>query len=223
MRLAEYGWTDATARATELTSALIDKVTSLVERERTTYDVTGRDFDVSMYLSGEPEHWYDFETLITEGQSTRIIRMVINGFVSCGVDTDVIIARGSAIAALIATLEVSGFRVEVTHHTPFKRIGFRTIIKSADQPLDLDRLIFAVGHPSMFRRLMFSALEHNPQERASDRHYGHSDCANIGPENEGDLYIAYAGYDDPQWTNTESAARWVLDQAKAQGVTLTHN
>ncbi len=223
MRLAELGWPDATAKATALTAALVDKVSSLMEHERITYDVTGRDFDVSMMLTGEPEHWSDTETVIAEGPSTRILRMVVNGFVSCGVSTDVIIARGAAIAALIATLELSGFRVEVIQHTPFKQIGFRTPIKSADQPLDLDRLIFAVGHPSMFRRLMFSALEHNPTERAKDKHYGNSDCARLGAEYEGDLYISYAGYRDPQWTNTETAAKWILDQAKLQGVTLTHN
>ncbi len=226
MRLAELGWPEATAKATALTAALVDKVSSLMEHDRITYDVTGRDFDVSMMLTGEPEHWSDTETVVTDGPSTRILKMVINGFVSCGVDNDVIIARGAAIAALIATLELSGFRVEVIHRTPFHcssaKLDFVTPIKSADQPLDLDRLIFAVGHPSMFRRLMFSSLEHNPAERKHLDSYGKSNCT-IDQDDQGDLYIAQTGYGDPQWTNTETAAKWVLAQAKAQGVVLTHN
>lgn len=226
MRLAELGWPEATAKAAALTAALVDKVSSLMEHDRITYDVTGRDFDVSMMLTGEPEHWSDTETVITEGPSTRILRIVVNGFVSAGVSTDVIIARGAAIAALIATLELSGFRVEVIHRTPFHcsstKLDVITPIKSADQPLDLDRLIFAVGHPSMFRRLMFSALEHNPAERTHLTTYGKSNCT-IDQADQGDLYIGQTGYGDPQWTNTETAAKWVLDQAKSQGVTLAKN
>lgn len=227
MRLAELGWPEATAKATALTSAMVDKVTSLVEHERITYDVTGRDFDVSMMLTGEPEHWSNTETVITTGTSTRILKLVINTAVSSAVDTDVIIARGSAIAALVAVLELSGFRVEIEMTSPFADqnrkvlINFVIPVKSADQPLDLDRLIFAAAHPSMERRLMFSALEHNVDERNALRNYGWP--TEVPKANQGDIYIGHSSSEDDQWTRTETAARWVLDQAKAQGVTLTRN
>ncbi len=227
MRLAEMGWPEATAKATALTAAMVDKVTSLIEHERITYDVTGRDFDVSMMLTGEPEHWSDTKTVISAGTSTRILKVVINTAVSSAVDTDVIIARGAAVAALVAVLELSGFRVEIEMVSPFADqdrnvlITFAIPVKSADQPLDLDRLIFAAGHPSMERRLMFSALEHNTPERNALSNYGWP--TEVPTANQGDIYIGHSSSEDSQWTRTDTAAKWVLDQAKLQGIILAKN
>jgi hypothetical protein len=127
-------------------------------------------------------------------------------------------------------LEYAGNRCEVVHHCPFNSthadiqhsaIDFKTVIKTADQPLDLSRLMFAVGHPSMFRRIMFACLEQNPVEHAKVRNYGQS--VPVHESYHGDIYLDSMGYGDPQWTSPASAQEWILAQLKAQGVHVTEN
>lgn len=219
VNVARNGWMDAEKKTAKLTAALFDKVSSLVKREYYSYDVTGLDFDMGLLMDGRPECWVKEETK-TEDTQGRILRVVFNGFYSAGVDADVLIARGAAVSALIELLEFSGTRVEVVHHTPFRDIiQFRTVIKTADQPLDIGRLAFAVGHRSMFRRIMFSCLEQNPAERTADGgRYGMPH--QLDAEHQGDIYIDCAGYGDPQWENPEIAQQWIVAQLKKQGVEI---
>ena len=215
LNLALNGWTDAETKARTLSSVLFNKVSSLVEHDYPVSDIEGVDIEMGAYTRGEPECWTRFEKVMEEGEG-KIARIVFNGFFSAGINHDVIIARGAAVAALVDLLEYSGTRCEVIYHCPFNDpIHFRTLIKSADQPLDLSRLMFAVGHPSMFRRIMFSALEHNP-ERESLSLYGLP--YELHESQRGDVYLGCAGFPDVQWKDTESAQAWIIAELKSQGV-----
>jgi hypothetical protein len=102
-----------------------------------------------------------------------IVRIGFETVVSAGEQVDSIMRRGAAIGALIDALESHNIRCEVTavardckcYAMGDETAGyvlFETIIKAAEAPLDLDRLAFAVAHPSMLRRITFAVLETLP-------------------------------------------------------------
>jgi hypothetical protein len=103
--------------------------------------------------------------------------------------------RGAAIAALITALDLRGYGVHFDISNTWKAVGdsrrstdgcYVVNVKTADQPLDLGRLVFALTHPGSFRQLGFSAmLSMNgnanyvfpPQESQARAHYSAWDCA----------------------------------------------
>lgn len=220
MELALNGWEYATKQARALSSALFDKVSSMVERDHIVYDVEGLDIEMGAYTRNEPECWMQIHKEM-EKSAGRIVRIVVNAGASAVVDKKTIIGRGAAVAALIELLDFAGTRCEVVTHSQFsKALAVRTLIKAADQPLDLARLMYAVGHPSMLRRLMFSALEHNPEQHEEAGIYGYGFPANAAEEQKGDVYLESMYGSDAQWTDAELAKQWVIDELRAQGVEI---
>jgi hypothetical protein len=141
-------------------------VSSLVaaRAESIGYDVAGDYVDVGRFLSGEPECFG--VRVCDESQAKPVIRINVNTAVSASVSASAIFGRGAAILAAIDVIEATGSRVEVwavngnvnnkgnhVHET-------YALIKSASQPLDIDRLAFAFCHQASHRRLAFSVFEH---------------------------------------------------------------
>lgn len=228
LTLARNGWPEGEEKIRPLANALFTKVGSLVEREEMVHDVVGNALDIGAYLNNDPECWMHPETHLEEGFSPRILRLVFNAAVSAGVSTDVIQAKGAAIAALIQALELSAYRVEVwviawcCSRTPEDRHSVvhenRVLVKSADQNLDFGRLVFALAHPSMPRRLGFAVTETDPR---SNEKWGL--CMGYPCETRterGDIYIGCSFLGEPHWTNAESVIAWILETLKAQGVAI---
>lgn len=220
LHLARNGWAEGMAQAEPLCAQITDKVTSLVDVDHVVYDVEGIGLDVATYLNGEPECWQRFEKTTGEGHGVKHIRIVMDATVSGGIDKSIIVARGAAVAALIQGLEFSGCRVELEvlplcNGAPWES---RVLVKSADQDLDLSRVIFATAHPSMLRRIGFACQDGCPSR---DNNSGYGPCSNALEQ--GDIYIGGAMLGGVQWKNPESAIKWVLEQMVKQGVALTIN
>ncbi len=225
INLARSGWPEGTSRIKALSSVLIDKVTYLIEQPYIQYDTSGLDFDVALLLDSVPEHWYRMEHTLEEGTG-KVVRVVFNGAVSAGITASTIMAKGAAVAALVECLEAAGNKVELVITQPwnFQGIGgrkvkfySRVILKEAGQPLDIDRVAFALVNPASTRRLTFSVME-------SDDDYMQENNVGYGiPSSfpEGDIYVDRAFLGEPQWTNVQSTVEWVLKTLKEQGVTIT--
>ena len=87
-------------------------------------------------------------------------------------------------------------------------------LKQAGQPLDLDRLSFALAHPASLRRLTFAAYESFPY--GSDSGYGQPKEYSTGA----DVYIGCSMHGQPKWIDTEAATEWIFKQLKDQGVSI---
>ena len=223
-RMAREGWPEGVTRARGLSEALFDRVSTLLERFDTSYGVepTGA-LDVARYLDAEPECWAQFTPVLVEGPGTRHLTLLMNQAVSAGIDVDTIIAKGAVAAALIDVLEVAGHRVKVVLGAACEtaEIYHATLvtIKEHEQPLDLDRLTFALAHPASFRVLMFSAWEHYPADvrRAAgiepDEGYGRPVACDAV---EADITIGHSDYQEPQWTDPASATAWILAELARQ-------
>lgn len=223
--LAVNGWPEGTEKAAKLAYPIIDKLAAQLQREEFNYSNTGITFDVARVLEGEPECWIECEQVVVDAPG-RVLRLVFNAAVSAGISTDTIMAKGAVTGALVSLLERAGFRVQVdcviairsamTHETWVP-------VKAAGQDLDLSRLIFALAHPAMLRRMWFSAAENfNATRRAAlaiGINYGYpTECATA---NQGDIYIGSSYLGQPAWHDADSATNWIIAQLEAQGVKVT--
>ena len=163
-KLAREGWRDGVAKVQEIRATIAQAVQSIVSRRADSigYDVFGEYVDVGLFLTGEPECFG--VRVCDDSISNGVVRINVNIAVSGIVSHRAIFARGAAAIAAIDVIEASGRRVEVYgvdgSLTYDKRIHETLVLlKSASQPLDIDRLVFALCHPSCLRRLCFSVAE----------------------------------------------------------------
>jgi len=225
--LANSGWPEGTEKVKELSAKLMDKVTSLVEHQSLQYDVTGNDFDIPMVLQGIPEHWFTMQSRIEQGQGNRVIHIVYNATASSGISAETITAKGAAVAALIESLEYAGIRVALNIIWRVRGYGSNTYtsnmsvpVKYAEQPLDIDRLAFALAHPGTLRRLMFAVCE-SSEYFVKECNSGYGSIQEPPVSEQGDLYIAASMYGEPQWTSEANTVAWILAELKKQGVHIT--
>lgn len=164
-KLAREGWHDGVARVQEIRATIGSAVQTLVSSraESIGYDVYGEYVDVGRFLTGEPEC---FGVRVSDDSSSkRVVRINVNLGVSAVVSHEAIFARGAVVIAAIDVIESTGARVEVYGVHGSLKLDKRklhethVLLKSANQPLDIDRLVFALCHPSAVRRLSFSVFE----------------------------------------------------------------
>lgn len=219
LELARSGWIDGANKSKTIAEPLFTRISSLIERPSVIYDVQGTQIDIGRYLDNEPECWQEWEHPIVKQEGTRIVRLVFNGFVSCGIPNSTIESVGATLTALVELLEYSGCRVEIVYDLFFSRSNTEAHvkIKAADQPLDVPRLAFVFGHPSAFRRIGFSFLEQMPNERRElDTHYGYP----YQHELIGDITIPCLSYFNIDLQDTYKAQAWIIERLQECGVNL---
>ena len=115
------------------------------------------------YAAGVPENMFVPQD---DGASNAkpIVRIAVNIVCSSWVDAQDIINRGAAVIALIDKIQGAGQRVEliaICHINAFNsdRIIASVTVKRPEEPVDMDRIGFALAHPSMLRRAMFRVVE----------------------------------------------------------------
>lgn len=170
VEVARAGWPEGAAKVAAIRSTLDGIVEKAVvaRSQAIGYDYAGDYVDIGRHLSGEPEAfglWRESDNATASG---RVVRLYANTAVSVGVSQDSKFVRGAAILAAVDILEATGTRVElwaVSGHEANRgpRSGEvlhnYTLLKRADQQLDLDRAAFALCHLGWQRRLQFASNE----------------------------------------------------------------
>ena len=160
---AGTGWRHGADRVAKLRASLdavVQRMT-VANSAQMIYGVEGEWVDIGRIATGEPEccgSWHDQG----EGASQKVVKIIANVAVSCGVSAEVIFARGAATLAAVDLLESLGFRCELWASkgcSGNKNSEFHTLVKEASQPVELDRLAFCLCHPAMLRRLYFATME----------------------------------------------------------------
>jgi hypothetical protein len=222
LKMAQYGWPEGVKKADAISQAILNKITSLIEREHVQYEVAGNDFDVAMVNQGVPECWIRTETTLESGQGFKHVRIVFNLGARYDVSAETMVTKGAAGAALVQALEMGGIRCEVVLATKAETSGFSSkehvetfaTIKQADQPLDIDRLIFALAHPASHRRIIFAIRESSPKFNEV------GSSVTLQAADRGDIYIERAAGWEAEWSSPEAAIQWIIEQLKKQGVIL---
>lgn len=236
LTLARQGWVKGEKRVRDISARLFNSVAARIGREEFVPDVTGLFFDVPSVVRGTPDAWFDIEIREGEGRANRHVHIIYNIAVSHSVPEAVIVARGSAVAALIELLEYGGCAVSLdvcdvaggSHKTEPTWATF-VRIKQAGQPLELARLAFAIAHPATPRRLFFSAMEHEDAETRAllgatgeGGWYGTPvDLPRYHWPDENCLYLGCARNDTgTDWQDPKEAEKWIVKQLTEQGLTV---
>ncbi|QWF78884.1 DUF7192 family protein [Amycolatopsis sp. CA-230715] len=224
LRLAVDGWpvpledTHVTVGELRERAGLTHPVTML----EPVWDTTGAEVDVGAYLAGVPECMVDAVPRRVSRRGKVVTFLVPAGY-SHFIEHDVIINRGLALATLCAAIIDAGHSVEVwSGDAGFLELsgdkhrysGVARVL-AAGEPLDLGRLIFAVAHPSMLRRLWFGVWDAQPAAVAGamvDNAYGvppFTCLAEDLPAEITDPYVfPYLTAEDRQWDDLPTALSW---------------
>jgi hypothetical protein len=192
------------------------------------YDVSGHWPDVGRFVTGQPDCMVDLgeEEKPVAG---KVLKVVVAGAAAAGVPADDITRRGAAVAALVDVLERCGRRCEVEWHQcvtsrgAMRSYSLRVGVKGAAEPVDAERLAFALLHPAMLRRIAFGVAERESMEtRASlgfrtGGPYGYP--ADVPHGERGDVYLPVVDASST-WKTDEGVSRWLVDTLRAQGVEM---
>jgi len=124
--------------------------------------------DFHRYSIGHPQAMISWNKKYVSIQSGKIVRILVNIGARSIVSPSTIIQQGVYICSLIDHLESLGRRVELdivslaSDKERKARILVQVKVKKAQDPLDINRIAFAVAHPSCLRRLIFSLREQTP-------------------------------------------------------------
>jgi len=185
------------------------------------WDVTGSEVDVGAYLAGVPECMVDAVPRQTSTRG-RVVTFLVPANYSNDVPHEQIHNRGIALATLSTAIIDAGHSVEIWsgwgNHIGDVRLTTAAKVITAGEPLDVGRLIFAVAHPLMLRRLWFAVWDAQEPDLAQwvwDDLYGGAPryClpADLPTEVTDPYVFPHLEPDDPQWTDLDSALDWCHD------------
>jgi hypothetical protein len=181
LTLARDGWKDGADRARPLLDRV--KVARPAKKRLTRHDVAGAVAVVPRYLAGNPLAMKTRQTSPTA--QSPVITLVSATSAPWYVRPEDFEYAAVAAAAIIDRLEDAGFRVEViagrresnngngagegsgANNTLGDRSEIYFRLKAAQDALDLDRLVFGLGHPAVHRRLLFAAGSMHPAFKKS--------------------------------------------------------
>lgn len=222
LALARDGWPQGLSEIAKYRAHFSAIIGNRIKRPQLAHAVVGFSPDVGAFLSNEPECMFAREIIELDGPG-KVLRVVLNGTVSGGISTRSIVKRGAMACALVDALECAGYSCEIV--AAFKlSVGDKISdshlvpVKDAGASLELDRVAFALAHPSMFRRLVFSACEQNMEfSNAAGRSYGMP--TPLHKNDRGDIY-----FDDMLLGNVtdETVSQWFNAKLSALGVELSN-
>jgi len=161
------GYSDAVPEAEALATAVADTVAAQVNLEtfQSAFDVAGSEVDISRFMAGTPECMIEAQP-IRIAKAGRAVRLVVSFSYHCGISEAVVRRRGAAVMALVYVLQQLQHPLEVwgSHGTTGGDVRKHDLvqIQRADEPADIGRIMYALAHPTMLRRLCFSVEDHEP-------------------------------------------------------------
>lgn len=151
-------------------AAIKRQVGKETKRQRVGTGVVGFAPNVPNYLAGVPRNMI---TATPNKRKDKIINLVYDMTAPCSVEKEVLQRAVINVAGAVVALEAGGARVNVfvtySADSGSNKCGLFIRVKSASQPLDVLKMIYPLGHPSMFRRHGFRWLETNKDIPASFR------------------------------------------------------
>jgi len=232
---AEFRGTNTFADAVQLARGGWDDGTKLVAAMATTMtsEITGHIVEQTMYLDTTPQYCWDMASAVAgvpqcgvnfaPDQEKPLVRIAVNLSASAHISSDTLFLRAATIAALAECLEFAGMDTEIViggaQQERHLKLQVLITIKHAGQSIDTSVLAFALGHPSMVRRIVRAWEEKFYDNTLYDAfianaHYGHpiplvldsNEYIHIGPET--------------LWTSATKSMEWIKTTLRQYGVHL---
>lgn len=168
VKLANEGWVEKISDVDLMMDHIRDELKVTLEKHMDPYwDVMGINFNVDRFLEGEPDCVMNVRPIEVSKQG-RVISLLVSCSASAFVKQEKLMQRGLAICGLIEALRYMQHGVELwveqTVTSGKDMLSTLVRVKEATEPMDMGRVIFAVAHPTMLRRMVFSIEENQPYE-----------------------------------------------------------
>lgn len=199
LQLMDNGWPEGLARIQELKRE-IKAPSAMSETFAFHHSESGDEPDIGRFVDCEPECMMEFHTEYVP-RSGRVVRLMLNAFVSAGISRESIFLRGAAAMALSDAIEQTGLRCEIDLIMAAKSNSCSLLtdvvipIKAADQQIEPDRLAFMLAHPSIFRRFMGRLFEQEPNREFQKHWSGWGQPGDLNPVPEDAVYFGSLDWD----------------------------
>lgn len=227
-KLAREGWHGPIAEVERISGHVEDRIdTTIIQTSfDSRFDVCGGEVDIARYLDGEPECMIESEP-IRISRHGRAVRVVVPCVFSSATREASILGRGAAVVALADVLAKAQHPLEVWAAYNFASTNegaplFQALVRiqRADEPIDIGRLSFVLGHPSSLRRVGFRACENlvTTKKVANELGgvYGNGtsqvDVSQL-PESNNTITVPGLSHSGrAQWADEDFCIQWVNDQ-----------
>lgn len=169
--LAKEGWKEGRAKVSRLMGKILAANPIRIKPVR--YGIAGAVPNVPRAIAGNPLNMRIPDK--AKASKRPIITLINNTAAHCGHDSDEFLNRAAVVAALIDRLEGAGYACDVVSfaaaNSGYDFFGGGDLgdlqficgvkVKDSNQPVDIGRLAFGLGHPSFVRRLIFAEKGHD--------------------------------------------------------------
>lgn len=174
MHLARHGWdglADLLARTPVREVPKFNAVTDFSVR----FNVAGGAINIGRYLAGLPDCMYGIASPRHLTRPQKVQKILFTFDMNCSHSATTLAAVGLETYNIAESLEMANIRTEIIWHARvtsnvlldlknWYKTGIYDVyvtLKHANQPLQFNRHMFAIAHPSFLRRLVFSEMERN--------------------------------------------------------------
>lgn len=225
--LALSGWHDVRPQVEGKLSVLRQKLGStLAETVTPVWDFVGSRPDIDRYLDGEMECMIE-DYVDMQPKNGNVFTLLVSVGIA---DTprnaaDLVLERGAAVIALVEAYAMLGYQLEIwaertVTHKCDEFLTILTRVAAAGDPLDIDNVMFAIGHPDMNRRVCFAVGEGDRTIRSKFQHHNQgnygwqSGYAHMAARVGASSVITLDGNTDMN----DDPVGWILGQLATQGV-----
>lgn len=233
--MAEQGWSDVRPQVDAILEPLREKLAETLDvTVERWHDLIGAEPDIDRFVAGELECMWD-EIHVPTPTNGKVFTLLLSNAVNCGVSTETILKRGAALAALVEAFTIMGCELEIWVETSTRTWGgdygaskydvYSTLVRvhRAGENLDVNNVMFPLGHPSWLRRLFFGHAEgatNDIRDQFGFQRYGGYgqafDEATLDKEVGASIVLAMGA--NQNWAQGEDTVEWVLKQLEIQGV-----
>jgi hypothetical protein len=161
--LLSNGWPQGRERAAKILKSIAVRHTNFSQGKAVQMDIGGAYPIAAMAAAGQMECMVNFAPV--EDRARPIVRLMVALGGNQTYSSDSISNYGLGLMAYIEALEAADFRVEINvgwfNQFNGTQQAFTATIKKAEDPLDVDRVVFCIGNTSFVRRIMFRVMELN--------------------------------------------------------------
>lgn len=225
--LALHGWHDIRSTVDAHLEPLREQLGQVLGVDTVrVLDMFGVEPDIDRYLDGELECMWD-DMHVETPRAGKVFTLLVDASMTFDNEANDIARRGATLCALTEAFILLGFQlevwVEVTQSSYNADAGLATRlirVQTAGDPIDVDAMMFAIGHPDFFRRILWSQGE--KYDTLHDK-FGYNETGYYGLNREGAHMAERVGASlivslDGNHELTRDPLKWILDQLEIQGI-----
>ncbi|MCM1294499.1 MAG: hypothetical protein NC311_02985 [Muribaculaceae bacterium] len=177
MDLARNGWNDLDKIIPNVQRFPLPKIKSVSDMV-CRYNVAGGAVDIGRYLAGMPDCMRHMAVNDEFMRPAKCMKLLFTFDIHCGYSAMQLASAGYRAYEMVDMMESANIHTEVVFHVRDQAMALGVerkpcctgiydvyvTVKKPDEVLNLSRIMFAMAHPSMLRRLVFSEMERNPQD-----------------------------------------------------------